>query len=407
MSDPTPTPAPAPAKKKLRLGVRVSGGKQWIAGVHYLSNIFQALRSAQSDIELVLWAAWETDIKELQHFKELAHEFLEFPSDTPEWQQYNVGPFLKSQNIDCMFATADYGDLGIPQLSWLFDFQHKEMPEMFPEYDLNVREEMFQLVFRRAELIVLSSKDAARACRKFYPEYADRTRVMPFMAHIPDAVYNRDPALATSKYNLPEKFIFVPNQMWKHKNHVVVLDALERAMKLDPSLTLVCSGATEDPRDPYYVPYLRSRILSLNYTDNIRLLGLIPEDDVFSLMRSCVAILQPSLYEGWSTVVEQARSLGKPILLSDIAVHKEQNPDFATFFAARNADELAHLLLATIKDGKRGPDLASEAAARQATHLRSVDFGRRFQTIVEETIAVHQRRGNDASVAETTAAAAR
>lgn len=375
--------------KKLRLGVRGAGGKQWIAGFHYLANIFTAIRTADEMVELVLWPAWETDVAELQHFKEFAKEILELP----EWDRYNVGPFLRSQNIDCLFATADYGpELGIPQLSWLFDFQHNEMPELFPEYDLSVREEMFQMVFKRADLIVLSSNDAARACRKFYPDFADKTRVMPFMAHIRSEVYERDPVIATSKYNLPEKFIFVPNQFWKHKNHVVVVDALERAVKLDPALTVVCSGATEDPRDQYYVPYLRSRILSLGFHNNIKLLGMIPEEDVFSLMRASVAILQPSLYEGWSTVVEQARSLGKPILLSDIAVHKEQNPQHARYFAARNADELAHLLIATIKDGKHGPDLAAEERAREETYMRSVDFGHRFLSIVREAISRFHNR---------------
>jgi hypothetical protein len=54
--------------------------------------------------------------------------------------------------------------------------------------------------------------------------------------------------------------------------------------------------------------------------------------------------VQPSLSEGWNTGVEEAHLFGKRILLSDIAVHREQNPDRATYFDARNpADLSGHL----------------------------------------------------------------
>jgi glycosyltransferase involved in cell wall biosynthesis len=35
-------------------------------------------------------------------------------------------------------------------------------------------------------------------------------------------------------------------------------------------------------------------------------------------------MFQPSLYEGWSTTIEEAIYLGTPIVASDLQVHKEQ-----------------------------------------------------------------------------------
>lgn len=375
--------------QKLRVGVRVTGGKQWIAGFHYLTNLFIAIRNANQNIQLVLYSAWETETSELDRFREFTNEIIEIPQRV--WgRDDQMGPLLREKKLDCLFATADYGEnLGIPQLAWLFDFQHKDMPELFPEKDLKIREEMFQSMADRANMLVLSSHHAAEACRKFYPEVANKIRVMPFVAHITDRVFESDPTDVLKKYNLPSKFVYLPNQFWKHKNHELVVDAVKMAAKTDPSLCVVCSGSTHDPRNWSYGPYLRSKIICLGLNSNIRLLGLIPEEDVFSLMRSSLCILQPSLYEGWSTVVEQAKSLGKPILLSNIQVHKEQRPSRARYFSTENPAELANLIVEA-HSGNPGPDMESEAAGRAECQERSVEFGRKFRQIVEDTIASFQ-----------------
>jgi glycosyltransferase involved in cell wall biosynthesis len=370
-------------KKNLRLGVRVTGGKQWIAGFHYLKNLFIALRNAGQELDLVLYAAHETDPSELQAFAEYAKEIIEYA----EFKKDKVRRFLQQQNLDCVFATAEYGpDLGIPHLSWLFDFQHKDMPELFPERDLNIREEMFQYVLERANIVILSSNHAQAACRKFYPQYVGKTRVMPFVAHVPDAMFKTDPVAAVREYDLPSKFIFLPNQFWKHKNHDVVIEAVNKAVKKEPSLTVVFSGTPEDTRDRFYGPYLRSKIQIYELQKHIKILGLIPEEDVFALMRASICILQPSLYEGWSTVVEQAKSLGKPILLSDLEVHREQNPEKGQYFEIHDANQLAHLLISIMREGVPGPDKQAERAALAMVHERSVIFGKQFCQLVDEAI---------------------
>ena len=214
---------------------------------------------------------------------------------------------------------------------------------------------------------------------------------MPFVAHVPDAMFKTDPIAAMRKYNLPPKFIFLPNQFWKHKNHDIVIEAVNKAVKQEPSLVVVFSGAPEDTRDRFYGPYLRSKIQFYELQKHIKILGLIPEEDVFALMRASICILQPSLYEGWSTVVEQAKSLGKPILLSDLEVHREQNPEKGQYFEPHDANKLAHLLITIMREGVPGPDQKAESAALSMVHERSVVFGKQFSQLVHETIDVFHK----------------
>jgi len=71
---------------------------------------------------------------------------------------------------------------------------------------------------------------------------------------------------------------------------------------------------------------------------------MIPYSDLSALMRVCTALVNPSLFEGWSTTVEEARVMGTPMLLSDIAVHKEQMHTQAVYFNRYDAQFLADIL---------------------------------------------------------------
>jgi glycosyltransferase involved in cell wall biosynthesis len=103
------------------------------------------------------------------------------------------------------------------------------------------------------------------------------------------------------------------------------------------------------------------------------LLGVIPYADVAALMQASVALLNPSLFEGWSTPVEEARALGVPLLLSDLDVHREQAGDNAVYFERHSAISLANVL-------QSFKPLSAEArVARQLSACSEADdYVRRF-----------------------------
>lgn len=74
------------------------------------------------------------------------------------------------------------------------------------------------------------------------------------------------------------------------------------------------------------------------------MLGLIPYKHVLSLMISSKAVLNPSLYEGRSTTVEESLALKIPLILSNIKIHKEQAKGLAKFFNPQKHESLAKVL---------------------------------------------------------------
>jgi glycosyltransferase involved in cell wall biosynthesis len=73
---------------------------------------------------------------------------------------------------------------------------------------------------------------------------------------------------------------------------------------------------------------------------------MIPLSHVYALLRASTAVINPSRSEGWSTTVEEAKSFGVPLILSDIAVHREQTGGAARYFGTDDpvalADHLTH-----------------------------------------------------------------
>ena len=78
-----------------------------------------------------------------------------------------------------------------------------------------------------------------------------------------------------------------------------------------------------------------------------KVLGFISREDQLTLMQAAVAVMQPSLFEGWSTVVEDAKSMSVPLVASAISVHQEQFADYGVklFFAPEDAADLKRCMV--------------------------------------------------------------
>ena len=62
------------------------------------------------------------------------------------------------------------------------------------------------------------------------------------------------------------------------------------------------------------------------------------------LMKHSQAVLQQSLFEGWSTVIEDARSLQAPVVAANLGVNMEQLGENGIYFDPLNPDELVAIL---------------------------------------------------------------
>ena len=393
-------------KEPLRIGLLMQGGDQWIAGIEYTKNIILALESLPQDIrssfELCLICQQPTDLDSYDEIKQYVNEV------------YYLGPVLKSRTpfkfilqhlMSATFIGSKSGydgflrkariDFAFPyshgsgmfnlhrSAAWIPDFQHKYLPQFFSEQEIKNRDKAFAAIADRSYTVVLSSETAKADFQKFFPEAAHKAEVLSFRTCSDPTWYETKPEQTIEKYSLPERFFLISNQFWQHKNHLLVFKALKLLQRQSLYPIVVCTGHTYDYRRPDYFDAILCTINRLDIAHQVYLLGLIPRFDQIQLMRASLAIIQPSLFEGWSTVVEDARCLGKASILSDIPVHREQDPPYNIFFQSDSAEHLATVLAECWKTLPPGPHPENEASARKNNRGEVQAFGYRFLEIAK------------------------
>jgi glycosyltransferase involved in cell wall biosynthesis len=224
-------------------------------------------------------------------------------------------------------------------------------------------------------LTILSSRSAQEDFCAQFPEYAHKARLSSFPSLLAFAGPAGEPSQTVQKFNLPDKFVLIANQFWRHKNHHVVIEAIGRLRQKGVRVNAVITGLPLDYRDPNNEPTSRilQAIATAGAASQIVVLGLVSESDYVNLMQASAAVVQPSLFEGWSTVIQDAKALGRPLICSDIPVHREQAPGALGFFSCEDAGELADILAENWPELPPGPDAPREQIALR----QEFDFARR------------------------------
>ena len=282
---------------------------------------------------------------------------------------------------------------GVGKITWIADFQHHRLPHFFSEKERAERDAAFSERTKAAEIILLSSHAAKADCDEFLPEASTRVRVLPFPSSL---VFNplplENPADIVRRYHLPEKFVLVANQYWAHKNHAVVLDALAQLAGEGLRIGASFTGLPSDYRDPSNTPTSKmlQGIAERGLAGQVVPLGSVPFSHLIQLMRSAAVVIQPSRFEGWSTVVQDIKALGRPLACSALSVHREQAPTALGFFDCDRPDELASLLRAHWATLSAGPDLSQENASLATERDFARSHGHRLAEICREAFHLAQ-----------------
>lgn len=269
----------------------------------------------------------------------------------------------------------------LPTIAWIPDFQHRRVPELFQARERGVRDRFYAEQCAYATRVIVSSHAARKDLAEYFGAAAGRARVLQFVAAAPDPASLPSRQALESKYGFAGPYFLLPNQFWAHKNHAVVIEALALLKARGLSLPVLATGNTHDHRQPEHFQRLMARVKALGLEREFRPLGLVPFGDLMGLMWHSVAVINPSKFEGWSTSVEEAKSLGKRAIVSDIEVHREQAPPGGLYFAPDDAAALAARMTA-VRESQEDAALAREARARLPE--RRAAFARQYEEIVLE-----------------------
>lgn len=270
----------------------------------------------------------------------------------------DVNTVLKRLHADVilpMFPSPYIEQYLVPQIGYLFDFQHEYYPHFFTPNEIIQRRNTEQYMLSRFKAILVNSHEAKKDVDKFFPAHKCRIFNLPFaaapIAHWFDDFNFQSLCL---QYKLPLKYFMISNQFWIHKSHITAFRAL--ALYSDKEMHLVCTGKMQDYRDEGYISFLKKEINLLGIEDRVHFLGYIPKLDQIRIMRKAFAVLQPTLFEGGpgGGAVYNAVALGIPAIVSDIPVNLEMDSETITYFKTGSVDDMVSKMeQLTVSKGKQ------------------------------------------------------
>lgn len=369
----------------------------WYGGRNYFASLFTALRKvAPPQLEMVLVMGHKTVSNLPEQFPWVTTLRTSLMDRMhPSWllrqltlRTLGTDPlleaFLNRNSIDILSHSTQFNKGSrIKTLPWLYDFQFMHLPELWTEKQIRWSERRYKNACRLGNGIVVSSHDAAKDLKNFAPSYTRSIHVLPFVSNPVD--FDRLPASEDirTRYQLPTEYFHLPNQFWANKNHRLVIDALALLRQRGINVTIACTGKTFDGRKPEYFDQLMAHCRAQGVEDLFRILGIVPQTDLQGLMAHSLGVINPSRFEGWSTTVEEAKTLQKTLLLSEIPVHCEQAPTLGRFFGVDDVERLASLISSTLVEKKTS---LSKKIIGEDYDKRLQAFGQAYLSIVSHHV---------------------
>jgi hypothetical protein len=367
----------------------------WTGGLNYFSNLARALKTLPDEpVHPVLFDTAPDRPPPLDECPAISR-----PPTPPSWSwrglRERVQPgylherHLRAHGIDVAshLAQPPPGSR-IPFAGWIPDFQHRHLPGLFTGEECRRRDERHARMAAGARLVIVSSASACADFARFHPAYAAKARVLRFSVFPPPEPDHAERSALLQRLGITRPFFHLPNQWWAHKNHGLVVEALLRLRARGACPLVVSTGGAAEGAGAEHAARVRARVAEAGLEERFRFLGLLDYRSTCALMREAAAIINPSRFEGWSTTVEEARSMGKSILLSELPVHREQDPPRATYFSPDDADALASCMMNILEQFDPAGEQRAAEGARADVMPRARAFARAYAAILDEALRI-------------------
>lgn len=316
-----------------RIGIYYTDSTSWIGGKYYFDSIINELKKNPNNKIVFLKKSFLMRcIGKVFGRKSIIYRIL-------------LKKISVRANLDAVFPAIDNYIIAKKNIYWIPDFQENYYPEFFSVEEIIGRMNSQIRIAYSHDILVLSSESAKLDFERLFPKHTCKIFVLSFISSIAGkeiSFIDKEPLY--EKYNIKESYFICSNQLWKHKNHIIVINAIEELKKRNIEILCLFTGQETDYRNPEYPDYLKEIVKEKKLQDNIKFLGFIPRNDQLSLMKNSIAVIQPSLFEGWNTTIEDAKVLDKVIIASDISVHREQLKNNGLMFNVSDYLELSKIL---------------------------------------------------------------
>ena len=288
----------------------------------------------------------------------------------------SVSPrLIRKHNIEFFWFPTNYflGVVDVPYITTVWDLQHRLQP-WFPEVSSDgewiFRERYHQSVLQRATYIIAGTNAGKEEIVRFYGIPPERVKLLP---HPTPSFYSikerKEGSKVLAELGINSGYLFYPAQFWPHKNHYVLIKALEYLKKnFNIRVHAVLTGS--DKGNEHYIAELSAKT---GLQDQIHIAGFVSQQDLLSLYQNALALVYPTFFGPENLPPLEAFALGCPVIASRVSGTEEQLNDAALLFDPSDYVQLAKMIKLPIDKKEVSARLIKKGKAR-ALKWTSKDF---------------------------------
>ena len=277
----------------------------------------------------------------------------------------------------------------LPSIYQPHDLQHLHFPEHFGRWRLRRRERVYRTHCDRAEMVVAMTSCGKRDLIEQYGLPDDKVRVIPWgsvLWEYPEPMAQDLERLRT-RLTLPDRFLLYPAQVWPHKNHEGLLEALALIKTREGlAVPLVCPG-----KHNRHSRRIEQRLRDLDLAETTTFPGFVSPLELRGLYELATALVYPSRFEGWGLPVWEAFSAGLPVASSSATSLPDLVDGAGLLFDPDDPEQIAERVLELWRDPGLREALAERG--RERSKLASFDHTARL-------LRAHYRRIGGRELAE-------
>jgi glycosyltransferase involved in cell wall biosynthesis len=264
-------------------------------------------------------------------------------------------------------VTVPIPDSAVPRVVTLHDVQHLEMPRFFSRAERVHRRWAYDDAARSATAVITVSAHARERISELLGIDRERVRAIPH--GVDHGRFHPGPGAGDADVlealGVPERFVMYPGNLWPHKNHRALVEALAG---VPGEVDLVLTGEDYGRRGELLAHAERAGV-----GRRVHHLGFVPRDALPALYRSALALVYPSLYEGFGAPLLEAMACGCPVAASDRPALTELGADAMLAFDPESAEAISDAIERVVSDEdlrgrlrRRGPERAAGFTWRAA-----------------------------------------
>ena len=331
--------------------------KNWLGGFNYFTNLFKfLLKNSNRKIEPIIITDNRNKIIKEKEFKNIKYIETNIVSESNFFNRiknkilliifgknFYLEKFLINNNIKVLSHSGATGrNSKIKSFPWIPDFQELNFPDNFSFYSRLLRRINHYNNIINSTKIIVSSNAVRKDLKKISLRGYNKSCVIKHINFVIPKRKIKSINYLKKKYKINNKFFLLPNHYWVHKNHIVVLNALNFIKR--KNFIIVSTGRCHDHRNPQYFNNFKNKINELGLEKYYKILGIVPFEDLCSLIFNSMGVINPSMSEGFPNSADQATLLGKIAILSNIQVHLEERKKNYFYFNSEDYKKLAKIL---------------------------------------------------------------